>query len=445
MKYYESFIDYDKREIKLKSIFYNFSRIFYFFSAFLYIIPLCFLSYYPFIYTFNTLDINIFSEFYRKYIFYIPIIFYLTISFHLNMQILKHFYAFYYLFIMNLILYWSNLYGFSFYVTDKILIITYSLILTNFINLIVSHFQIKKNVFYLKDISLFFYEDIFQLKIESFLTFVKYSSFKGILFTFNYLGVYLIIFLNQFLSKKSSIITDTKNTVSALISGSASELSLSSALSNNLSTNLINNFTMASTISFILMALPHSFILSVSKYYRNYLENSVYDHSQNTKTRYLKFFWFILISFTLIFSLIILLLKKTFFEYLINLSIDINENLNTNSSNEFLFAEILQIFAMFDFILKFYCIFILFDSLGIAFQEIIKTFNDHCRNYLNFYKGISLVFVFFPIGIICALCLQWDFIWGFWIGFYSHMIVYSVILMIVTYRNYYNSTFQIFY
>ena len=82
MKYYESFINYDKREIKLKSIFYNFSRIFYFFSAFLYVIPLSFLSYYPFNYFLNTNDLNIFMEFYSKYFFYIPIIFYLTIIFH---------------------------------------------------------------------------------------------------------------------------------------------------------------------------------------------------------------------------------------------------------------------------------------------------------------------------------------------------------------------------
>jgi hypothetical protein len=348
------------------------------------------------------------------------------------MQILKHFNDFYYLFLMNIILYWINLYGFSFLITDKILIITYSLITTNLINLIVSHFQIKKNVFYLKNISLFFYEDIIQLKIESFFTFVKYSSVKGILFSFNYPGIYLIIFSSQLISTKISII-----------------LNKDISLSSNSSSNLIDNFAMASILSFILIALPHSFILSVSKYYKNYLENSVYDHSQNTKTRYLKLFWFIVISFTLIFSLIILLMKKTFFRCLLNLSLDFNKNLDTNlitnSPNEILFTEISQIFDMFDFILKFYCIFILFDSFGIAFQEIVKTFNDHSRNYLNFYKGISLVFVFFPIGIICAICLQWDFIWGFWIGFYSHMIVYSIILMIVNYRNYYNSTFQIFY
>ena len=169
--------------------------------------------------------------------------------------------------------------------------------------------------------------------------------------------------------------------------------------------------------------------------YKNYLENSVYDHSQNTKTRYLKFFWLIVISFSLIFSILILLFKKIFFKFLLNLPQNFSEEI----------SEISQIFEIYDFIIKFYSIFIFFDSFGIAFQEIVKTFNDHSRNYLNFYKGISLVFVFFPIGIITANFLCWELVWGFWIGIYSQMICYTVILMIVTYRNYYTSTFQISY
>ena len=405
MKYYESFINYDKREIKLKSIFYNFSRIFYFFSAIIYLIPLSFLSYYPFVHFFKTNDITIFREFYANYFFFMPVIFYLTIIFQLNLQILKHFFSFYYLFGINLILYWGSLFGFSFIVTNKISLITYSLISSNLINLIISHYEIKRNVFYLKDISFFYLSDIMQLKTESFFTFVKYSSVKGILFTLSNPGIYLIIFLSQIIPANFS--------------------------------NFIEKFSFASTLAFIFMSFPHAFILSLAKYYKNYLENSVYEHSQNTKTRYLKFFWFIVIFFSLFFSVLLLLLKTIFFRFLLNLPKNfLVENMN---------SEISEVFYMYDFIVKFYSIFIFFDSFGISFQEIIKTFNDHSRNYLNFYKGISLVFIFFPIGIVTANFLQWEFFWGFWIGVYSHMVFYLIVLLVVTYRNYYTSTFQITY
>lgn len=398
MKYYESFINYDKREIKVKSIFYNFSRIFYFFSAIIYHIPLCFLSFYCFAYFLNNTEIGILEEFFSKYFYYIPIIFFLTILFQLNMQILKHFSSFFYLFLLNFIFYWINLYAISYKISNKISLISYSLISTNLLSLIVSHFEIKRNVFYLKDISFFYYEDILQLKTESYSTFVKYSSVKGILFMLNYPGVYLIIFSSKLINF-----------------------------------DYMENFSLASTIALIFIGIPHTFLLSLSKYYKIYLENSVYDHSQNTKTKYLKYFWFTIIFFSLIFSLLILLLKEKFFHILLN-------TLNQNTD-----SEISQIFYIFDYVVKFYSIFIFFDTFGMSFQEIIKTFNDHSRKYLNFYKGISLILIFFPIGFLITKFLNWEFFWGFWIGLYCHMVVYSIILMIVTYKNYFTSTFQIFH
>ena len=44
------------------------------------------------------------------------------------------------------------------------------------------------------------------------------------------------------------------------------------------------------------------------------------------------------------------------------------------------------------------------------------TFNDYSKNYLSFYKGISLVFVFFPLGFFATNILEWEYFWGFWIG-----------------------------
>lgn len=430
MKYYESFINYDKREIKLKSIFYNFTRIFYFLGTFLYQVPLSFFSYYFFSYFFKeTLQLKIFEDFWANYIFYFPLIFYLNILFHLNLQILRHFFSFYYIFFSNIALYWLNLYAFSFIFHNKISLITYSLISSNLINLIISHFAIRRDVFYLKGISFFFYEEIFKLKFESFFTFVKYSSVKGLLFIFNFAWIYLIIFLAQFFNESSRNLNEGKSL---------------GVLDRKKTNNFEQNFTFASIMAFILMALPNSFILSVAKYYKNYLEISVYDHSQNTKTKYLKFFWLIVIFFTTVFAIMIFLFNKIFFISLLNVN-PLDNNGTNKDLKDLKDSNISEIFYVFNSVLKFYSVFIYFDSFGLSFQEIIKTFNDHSRNYLNFYKGVSLIFVFFPLGFILASFLNFEFFWGFWIGIYFHMILYAVILMFVNYRNYYTSTFQICY
>lgn len=410
MKQYENYLYYDKREVKLKSIFYNFLRILYFFSAFIYFIPFSFLSYYPFVYLFNTIDINIFWEFYTKYLFYIPLIFYLNILYQLNMEILRHFNSFYFLFGLNIIIYWINLFAFSYIVSNKITMITYALILTNSLNLIISHFEIKRNVSYLKEISFFYYEESFQLKIENFFSFLKQSSIKGILFTLNYPEIFLIIFSSQLIT---SNLTSSEN-------------------NQKKEYNPLDIFSLSSTLTLILISLPHFFIRSLSKFYKNHSENSVFDLSQKTKYRYLKFFWFMIFFFTIFFSFFILVFKEIFFKLLLNFSKDfllINQN----------------IYNWYNLLVKIYSIFIIFDSLGIAFEEIIKSLNEDMKFYLSFFKVISLIFLFFPLGFHIAKFFQIEIFWGFWIGVYTHMIIYNISLLIICYRICFNSFFLVFW
>lgn len=389
MKYYESFINYDKREMKLKSIFYGFSRIFYLSSSIFYIFPLSFFS---FFFLKNIVDdLEVLEEFYSKYLIFTPLIFYMTNLFHLNLQILKKYHSIYYLFILNFICYWGFLYVLSFLLRNRILQLSCALISTNFITLILSHIEIKKKVIYLEDISFFYLDEIFQIKIESFLTFIKYSSFKGFLFIFNYLGVFIVMIASYFISPLLII---------------------------------------SSFFSFALIGFAHSYNLSVSKYYKNYLEQSVYDHSQNTKTRYLKYFWMIIISVSMFFSIIIFFLKEKFFFFLLKISENEHE------------SEYCFIFDYYNLIIKFYSIFIFIDLLGISCQEIIKTFNDHSRKYLSFYRGISQVLIFFPIGILISNFSDIDIFLGFWMGFYIHVFIYSTILIIIANKNYFTSTFQ---
>lgn len=399
MKYFESFINYDKRDMKLKQVYYSFSRVFYFFSAFLIIMPLCFCSYFllKVLFFYDALANSLFWDFYVNYLIYLPVVFYASINFHLNLQLLKLTSSFYYLYVGNLVLYWVSLFLSSLVISNKIQIICVSLLANSHISLILSHYEIKRNVTYLKEINLLVFEDLQLLKWESFFNFMKYSAFKGLLFNFRYFAVAILLYSSFYIS---------------------------------------NNYLLATALAFTVMFFPHLLSLGVSKYYKSYLENSVYDHSQNTKARYLRYFWWIIIGSAFLFTFLILLFKAAIFRILLNLYegffYPVNFQVNPNTA---------EIYSLYDKIVKFYSIFILFDSLGNGFQEILKAFNDHSRNFLSFYKGVSLCVVFYPIGLLTSYLLDYQIYWGFWIAIYLQMVVYAVFLIVVLYRNYKNSTF----
>lgn len=396
MKYFESLINYDKREVKLKLVYYSYSRIFYLFSALLIILPLCLVSYSLLSYIFyNDADIQYFWEYFLKYLIYLPLIFYFSINFQLNLQILKIYDSFFYIIISHTIIYWFILYMNSYYIANKIHLITISLLMNNFIALIISHLEVKRNVGYLKDINILIYEDFILVKWENFFNFIKSSVVKGILFNFRYLGIAMILYTSFFLGQ---------------------------------------TYFLATSLAILVMSFPHLFTLGASKYYKNYLENSVYDHSQNTKSRYLRYFWWIILCSTILFSFIILILKSVIFKIFFNLyeKYFVTVTFDQNS---------LEIFNIYNNIVKFYSLFIIFDSIGNSFQEILKSFNDHSRNYLSFYKGISLIIFFIPLGIMLCYFFEYDLFAGFWIGIYVQMVVYSLILLVILYKNYKNSTF----
>ncbi len=399
MKYFGSFINYDKREMKLKQVYYSFSRIFYFFSAMLIILPLSLGSYFILtrIYFYDKLN-SIFWEFYLSYMVFLPLIFYTNINFHLNLQLMKNLKkSFSLIYIFNFFSYIIILYFLSIFFTSKIGLITSSVILNSFLNLIISHYELKRNITYLKDIQLFIFEDLKVIKWESFFNFMKYSMIKGMLFNFRYFAIAILIYTSFYIS---------------------------------------NNYLLAVSLSFIVMFIPHLFSLGVSKFYKSYLENSVYDHSQKTKERYLRYYWWIMIVSAVLFMFIILLFKSSIFRILLNLYIGFFEPINFSEN-----SNLNEIFYLYDKIVKYYSIFIIFDFLGNGFQEILKAFNDHSRNFLSFYKGISVFIVFYPIGLTISYFLDYEIFWGFWIAIYQHMIVNSLFLMIILFKNYKNSTF----
>lgn len=399
MKYFESFINYDKREMKLKQVYYSFSRIFYFFAANLIILPLSLGSYIILtqMYFYDKLN-SIFWDFYKSYLLYLPLIFYANINFHLNMQLIKSSQkSFYFIYIFNSFSYLVVLYINSFYITSKIPLISSSMVINSFFNLMISHYELKRNISYLKDINLFILEDLKLMKWESFYNFMKYSIFKGVLFNFRYFPIAILVYSSFYIS---------------------------------------NNYLLAVSLSLMVMFIPHLFSLGISKFYKSYLENSVYDHSQKTKERYLRYYWWIMMASAILFMFVILLFKSAIFRIFLNLYSGFFDPINFSMNN-----NINEIYFVYDEIVKFYSIFIIFDFLGNGFQEILKAFNDHSRNFLSFYKGVSLFIVFFPIGLIISYFLDYDIFWGFWIAIYLHMLVYSLILMVVLFKNYKNSTF----
>lgn len=400
MKYFESFINYDKRDMKLKQVYYSFSRVFYFFSAFLIIMPLSLCSYFVLkqLFFYDILGSALFWDFYVNYLIYLPLVFYACINFHLNLQLLKLTSAFYYLYAGNIALYWASLFLNSFLIADnKIQLICVSLLCSSYASLALSHFELKRNISYLREITLLPFEDLKLLKWESFFNFIKYSAFKGLLFNFRYFALAVLLYSSFYIG---------------------------------------NNHLLATALGLCVMFIPHSLSLGVSKYYKSYLENSVYDHSQNTKARYLRYFWWIIISTSLLFTFLILLFKAAIFRIMLNLYegffYPVNFQVNPNTA---------EIYGLYDKIVKFYSIFIIFDSLGNGLQEILKAFNDHSRNFLSFYKGTSLCLLFFPLGVIASYLLDYHIYWGFWIAIYLHMLVYAVVLMVVLFKNYKNSTF----
>ncbi len=400
MKYFESFINYDKTNMKLKQVYYSFSRVFYFFSAFLIIMPLSLSSYFLlkelFFYEASSGNL-ILWDFYVNYLIYLPLVFYASINFHLNLQLLKFTNSFYYLFASNLLIYWASLFFCSFLILNKIQLICMSLLASSFLSLILSHYKLKQNIDYLKDINLFVFEDLKLLKWESFFNFMKYSAFKGLLFNFRYFALAILLYSSFYLS---------------------------------------NNHLLATSLALAVMFFPHLLSLGVSKYYKSYLETSVYDHSQNTKARYLRYFWWIIFASAFLFTFLILLFKSAIFRAMLNLYegffYPVNFQVNPKTA---------EIFGLYDKIVKFYSIFIVFDSLGNGFQEILKAFNDHSRNFLSFYKGVALFLVFFPLGFLASYLLDYHIYWGFWIAIYLHMLVYAVVLMVVLFKYYNNSTF----
>lgn len=399
MKYFESFINYDKRDMKLKKVYYSFSRVFYFFSAFLIIMPLCLCSYLILkeLFFYDVLGTELFWDFYVNYLIYLPLIFYASINFHLNMQLLKNSNAYYYLYLSNILLYWLSFFTSSYLISNKIQLISLSLLISFYTSLVLSHIQLQKNVNYLREIKLLVIEDIKLIKWESFYNFVKYSAFKGLLFNFRYFALAILLYSSFYIG---------------------------------------NNQLLASSIALSVMFIPHLFSLGVSKYYKSYLENSVYDHSQNTKARYLRYFWWVIVATSLLFTFLILLFKAAIFRIMLNLYegffYPVNFQVNPNTA---------EIYSLYDKIVKFYSIFIVFDSIGNGFQEILKAFNDHSRNFLSFYKGISLVLIFYPLGLFSTYLLDYPNYWGFWIAIYMHMLVYALVLIIILYKNYKNSTF----
>jgi len=226
---------------------------------------------------------------------------------------------------------------------------------------------------------------------------MKYSAFKGLLYNFRYFAIAILLYSSFYIG---------------------------------------NNKLLATSLALCVMFLPHLFSLGVSKYYKSYLENSVYDHSQNTKARYLRYFWFLIIATSLLSTFLILLFKAAIFRVVFNLYegffYPVNFKVDSNTA---------EIYSLYDKIVKFYSIFILFDSLGNGFQEILKAFNNHSRNFLSFYKGVSLFLVFYPIGFLGSYLFDYQVYWGFWIAIYMHMLVYALVLTVVLYKNYKNSTF----
>jgi len=398
MKYFESFINYDKREFKIKQVYYSFSRIFYFFSAFLIIMPLCLSSYFLLkeFYTEEKLSV-VFWEFYRNYIIYLPLIFFANINFHLNLQTLKNTKSFLYLFASNLVVYLVILYVNSYFVNSKIVQITFSMLINSYLNLFLSHLEVKRNIVYLSSVDFWIFEDLKLMKWESFYNFIKYSAFKGFLFNFRYFGLAILIYSSFYLG---------------------------------------NNHLLATSFALFVMLLPHLFSLGVSKFYKSYLENSVFDHSQNTKAKYLRYFWMVITTSSFFFTLLILLFKAAIFRILLNLYQGFFYPVNFQVD-----PNIYEIYILYDKIIKFYSIFFIFDSVGNALQEILKAYNDHARNFLSFYKGASLVILFFPSGVFIAYLLEYDIYWGFWIAIYMQLIIYSLVLFVIHFRNYKNSTF----
>lgn len=386
MKYFESFLNYDKREVRLKAIYYSYSRIFYFFSTLLIILPLCLVSYLILSKIFFPEKINIlFWEFYLKYLIFLPVIFFFTLNLQLNYQILKKQNSYIYLLFSNIFLYPILVYIISYLITNKISLITISWILNSFICYIISHRLIKQNIPYLKDINISIVEDIQILKWENFFNFVKLSMIKGVLFNFRYFALGIIIYSSFYIG---------------------------------------NEYLLATTLAFLLISLPHIFALGISKFYKSYSESSVFDHSQRTKLKYLQFFWLIVFISANLFSFSILLLKTPMFRIMLNLYTGFFQVVPMDQQTS-------EIYRLYNIIVKYYSLIILFDFFSNGFQEILKSYNDHSRNYLSFYKGLSLILIFIPIGVLICYFLEYEIFWGYWIGLYGQMIVYSIILFFV--------------
>ena len=375
---------------------YIFSRNLILLVNIIIIIPICFLSYLILTNFYSDESSKIYLwDIFINYTIYTPLSFYFMMNLQLNFQVLQNFkknQILIYLFLEYILFYLIMSYILLYFTRNILLVLSLNLFFTNIFSFLISHFILVDYIYCMNNLNLNVFYYFLKIKWENFWVFFKLSSLKGLLFNFRYFGIGLIIFSSLFIEK---------------------------------------TYLISTIVAINMIAYPHLFAFGISKYYKNHLELTVFNHSHNSKKRYLKFFWIIIFSSCLIFGSILMIFKLPLFNLILNLK---NKIIN-NNPNDILIENI------YSHLVQYYLYFIIFDFLSNAFEGLLKGLDEHSRNYLSFYKGISLILIFIPFGIGLCYSFKIFIFWAYWISIYLLMIIYPLILFVILYKNHKNSIF----